>query len=74
MFYICVAKIVSCTYLFISGVLLLKMIKEYTALYPKRLVRNIYILLIMLVSAVPLFVAYWGIYIMEGYYKYLDIL
>jgi hypothetical protein len=51
--YIFLGKLTSCIYLFISAIMLLRRIRNYTSLNPSKLVRNIYIIQVILILLVP---------------------
>jgi hypothetical protein len=49
-----IGKIILCGYVFFAGLKLLKMIKKYSTIKPKKLVCNICVILVMLMSIIPI--------------------
>lgn len=57
--------VIICSYLFVAGFRLLRMINTYSTLRPTRLVWNIYIILGMVCSYIPFYAATLALYLVH---------
>jgi hypothetical protein len=62
-----ISDIIVCSYLFISGVMLLKRVRDYNTVQPKKLVCSIYVILVQVVFLIPLLAMFWWVFLEYGY-------